>query len=82
MKIKDIIKEADGKAVITNYQPGKSVEVTMPDGTLIKKDLLTNPNAISKDEQGNPSIKTNGVWTNTTINRKVEIVLVCDIESL
>ena len=54
MKIKDIIKEADGKAVITNYQPGKSVEVTMPDGTLIKKDLLTNPNAISKDEQGNP----------------------------
>lgn len=55
MKIKDIIKEnLDGKAVITKYQPGKSVEVTMPDGTLITKDLVTNPSALSKDEQGNP----------------------------
>lgn len=54
MKIKDILKETDGQAVITNYQPGHSVEVTMPDGTLVKKDLIKNPNAIGKDEQGNP----------------------------
>jgi hypothetical protein len=53
MKINDIVKE-ETQAVITNYQPGKSVEVAMPDGTQIKKDLTKEPGAITKDEQGNP----------------------------
>lgn len=54
MKINDIINEAGSQAVITNYQPGKTIAVTMPDGTQIQKDLSKDPGAISKDEQGNP----------------------------
>ena len=54
MKIKDIVHEAATQAVITNFQPGKSVEVSMPDGTQIKKDLIKDPGAIAKDQQGNP----------------------------
>lgn len=56
MKIKDIIKEEDTKATITNYQPGKSVEVKTADGTQITKDLTKDPSAIGKDEQGNPVV--------------------------
>ena len=46
--------EEMGQGVITNYQPGKSVAVTMPDGTQIQKDLTKDPSAITKDAKGNP----------------------------
>lgn len=54
MKINDIVNEAGNQAVVTNYQPGKTIAVTMPDGTQIQKDLTKDPSAIGKDEQGNP----------------------------
>lgn len=54
MKINDIINEAGSQAVVTNYQPGKTIAVTMPDGTQIQKDLTKDPGTISKDAQGNP----------------------------
>jgi len=59
MKIRDILQETDNKAVITNYQPGKSVEVKMADGTIVKKDLASNPTALSNDPQGNPIFNLN-----------------------
>lgn len=54
MKIKEIVNEDDSQATVTNYQPGKSVELAMPDGTKITQDLIKNPNAVGHDEQGNP----------------------------
>jgi hypothetical protein len=65
MKIKDIVNETGTQAVITNYQPGKSVAVAMPDGTQIQKDLTKDPGAIGKDEQGNPVFNLAQHDTNT-----------------
>lgn len=59
MKINDIINETGSQAVITNYQPGKNIAVSMPDGTQIQKDLTKDPSALSKDEQGNPIFNLN-----------------------
>ena len=61
MKIKDIVNEDDSQATVTNYQPGKSVELSMPDGTKITQDLEKNPTAISNDEQGNPVFNLNAI---------------------
>lgn len=52
MKINEIIREDQG--TIKALEPGKSVTVAMPDGTLITKDLTKDPGAIGKDAQGNP----------------------------
>jgi len=60
MKINDIVKEDGTHAVVTNYQPGKLVSVTMPDGTQIQKDLTKDPTAIGKDAQGNPVFNLTG----------------------
>jgi hypothetical protein len=77
MKINDITKayinkrvnhtnEEMGQGVITNYQPGKSVAVTMPDGTQIQKDLTKDPTAITKDANGNPIFNLAGHQTPST----------------
>lgn len=52
MKITDLLNEENTQAVVTNYQPGKSVEIALPDGTQIKKDLVKDPSAIAQTATG------------------------------
>jgi hypothetical protein len=58
------INEVTGtQATLSAYQPGKMASFTMPDGTVITKDLTKNPNLFATDTAGK---MTANLMTNPT----------------